>query len=325
MLISRDKQCTTAVKDTVHRNLQRVRHAGPDNLVALCPFHDDSSPSFAISIHTGLWLCYACGEKGNFRSFLSKLGMSKRDIDDNYGDTLAELKRNAPPEPDIARPEIVMEVNRHVPEELLGVFRSVPEKLLQEGFSEEVLRHFEVGMDNVHHRITYPLRDLEGNLVGISGRATLDSQEERYKVYKNEYRAWDLPPYETDKSNLLWNSNVIYPLARVTEMPIVIVEGFKACMWLHQAGVTNVLALMTKRMSWAQEYILQSMGGPYIMMLDNDDAGIDGTIKISKVLQKYSRDVRIVEYEQEQPTDIPQEDVPGLIEDATDYQQIMVQ
>lgn len=324
MTISVDSHSTSVVKDTVYSHLQRVRHAGPDNLVALCPFHDDSSPSFAVSIHTGLWLCYACGEKGNFRSFLSKLGMSKNDIDDNYGYTIQELKKNAPPPPDPTKPNVVMEANRCIPEELLGVLRGVPTKLVEEGFQEDVLSHFGVGVDQQHHRITFPLRDLKGQLVGISGRATLDSQRERYKVYKDEYRDWYLPPYETDKSNLLWNAHIIYPIARVTEMPIIIVEGFKACMWLHQAGLTNVVALMTKRMSWAQQFIFQDMGGPYILMLDNDDAGIDGTIGISKILQKYSCDVRIVEYEQTQPTDIPLEDIPDLVENATNYQEMMV-
>lgn len=318
-------ESTEHVSRTIYERLSRVRHAGPDNLVALCPFHDDSSPSFAIDIHSGLWLCYACGEKGNFKSFLYKIGLSKDEINFHYGRTLEELKSNAPPPPDPKKPGVVMDVNRRVPEELLGIFHKCPQSLLAEGFSKETLKSFGIGVDTLHRRVTFPLRDLQGNLVGISGRAMSDTDSMRYKVYKEEYKAWELPSYETDKSSLLWNSHTIFPQVMSQDSPrVVVVEGFKACMWLTQAGIPNVVALMTKSMSWAQKWILEKMGGTVVLMLDNDDAGIDGYIKISKELAKGSLLVRIVEYNQTQPTDVPLGELPGLIASAASYSEILV-
>jgi hypothetical protein len=81
---------------------------------------------------------------------------------------------------------------------------------------------------------------------------------------------------------------------------------------------------MTKSMSWAQQWILENMGGHYILMLDNDDAGIDGYVKISRELAKCSPLVKIVEYNQPQPTDVPLEELPGLIASAVNYNEIMV-
>jgi DNA primase len=154
----------------------------------------------------------------------------------------------------------------------------------------------------------------------------LDSQEERYKVYKEEYKDWELPPYQTDKKYLVWNAHIVHPLAlRADDYPVVIVEGYKACMWLHQAGITNVVALMTKRMSTEQSWILQDIGGPYILMLDNDEAGTDGFVSVSRELVKHTRYVTVVEYEENQPTDIPLEDIPDLIASATDYHVIMTE
>jgi len=321
-----ESDATSQVKQIVYERLHKVRHAGPDNLVAVCPFHDDTSPSFAIDVNTGLWLCYACGEKGNFRGFLSKMGMSKQDIQFHYGITLDELKKNAPPPPDPTKPGVVMETNRRVPEELLGIFHKCPRSLLADGFSQEILRDFGVGVDAVHRRITYPLRDLAGNLVGISGRAISENVVgSRYKIYKEEYKAWDLPAYDTEKSHLLWNAHRVYAEVQMLIDPvIVIVEGFKACMWLTQAGIPNVVALMTKTMSWEQKWMLEKMGDSYILMLDNDDAGVDGFIKVSKELAIHSAHVRIVEYDYPQPTDVPLEDIPSLIANAVSYQEIMV-
>jgi DNA primase len=299
-----------------------IRKAGPTNVIMRCPFHTDNSPSFAMNTQNGLYICYACGEKGTFNSFLRKVGLTSDEIRYHYGQTLKSLKDNLPPPPDPTKPGVVVhDTNAHIPGDILGMFHKCPEDLLDDGFDEETLLHFGIGVDEYHNRTTYPLRDLHGNLVGISGRARLEHMESRYKVYKEEYRHWELPPYDTDKSNLLWNAHVVFPeVMKASNVPIVIVEGFKACMWVWQAQVPNVVGLMTKTLSWAQRWILQKMGGPFILMLDNDDAGIDGTITISKELATFCPDVRIVEYDALQPDGVPREEVKGLIQSATDYQ-----
>lgn len=314
-----DNAVTAKVRAAIHQYLTRVRGAGPDNIVACCPFHDDNTPSFSMCVHNGLYICFGCGETGNFRSFLARMGLGPSEIKYHYGATLEQIRQNAPPPPDPTHPNVIMETNRHIPEELLGLFHFCPIDLLDEGFTEATLLDFGVGVDKFNDRITYPLRDFKGNLVGISGRAMREDQEERYKVYREEYTRWELPPYNTDKALLLWNAHRVFPAVynKPDAGPIVIVEGFKACMWLKQAGVPNVVALMTKAMSWTQAWLLRHMGNNHVLMLDNDNAGIAGTINASEELIKSSPHLRIVEYEEAQPTDVPLEDIPGLIENAT--------
>lgn len=43
------------------------------NLLALCPFHDESNPSFSVDLRTGKWHCFAEDESGNFVSFWAKI------------------------------------------------------------------------------------------------------------------------------------------------------------------------------------------------------------------------------------------------------------
>ena len=38
----------------------------------LCPFHDDTTPSFSVSQVKGVYKCFACGEAGNVVNFLMK-------------------------------------------------------------------------------------------------------------------------------------------------------------------------------------------------------------------------------------------------------------
>ena len=316
-----DDPIVVKVRETINRHLKRVRQSGSNNIVALCPFHDDHSPSFSMSLVNGLFICFSCGVTGNFRKFLTQIGMTPEEIKYHYGQTLQTLKRNAPPPMNPTDPGVVMESNRHVPEELLGIFDSCPEMLLAEGFTEETLKAFKIGVDKKHNRVTFPIRDMHGNLVGISGRAMSDDIEPRYKVYDKEYRTWDLPPYDTDKGACLWNAHDVYHRRRNSAVndPIVIVEGFKACMWLKQNGVPDVVGLMTAAMSDQQRWILSRLGTRFITMLDNNDAGVKGTINVTRELAKISQDVRVVEYEEEQPSDVPHEDVLEVVFNATPY------
>ena len=42
------------------------------NLSGLCPFHDDSSPSFTVSPSRGLWTCFGCGLGGDVISYVQQ-------------------------------------------------------------------------------------------------------------------------------------------------------------------------------------------------------------------------------------------------------------
>ena len=44
-----------------------------DNLIGLCPFHDDRNNSFSVDLKTGKWHCFAEDEGGNFVSFWAKI------------------------------------------------------------------------------------------------------------------------------------------------------------------------------------------------------------------------------------------------------------
>ena len=70
-----------------------------DQLVGVCPFHDDKKESFSANLKNGQWYCFAEGRGGNFVSFWAELcGVSTNDaykqILDKYG-----ARRDPDPEP----------------------------------------------------------------------------------------------------------------------------------------------------------------------------------------------------------------------------------
>jgi DNA primase len=48
----------------------KLKKAGGDNLVGLCPFHSERSPSFTVSRSKGFYHCFGCGAHGRPLSFL---------------------------------------------------------------------------------------------------------------------------------------------------------------------------------------------------------------------------------------------------------------
>ncbi len=59
--------------DLFEKYLSKVKKSSGSNYVALCPFHDDHNPSFSFDAETGLWQCFACGEKGNAWQFADRM------------------------------------------------------------------------------------------------------------------------------------------------------------------------------------------------------------------------------------------------------------
>lgn len=289
------------ISTIAHYYLGKVKKSGPTNVMAICPFHiklsgeAEKTPSFAMNLSNGLYFCHACQTKGNLYTFLRDFGISRQDITVRYGAVIEAAANNIPPRVDPLKPNI--DELDPIPELLLGLFDFCPTTLLSAGFTQDTLRHFDVGFDRDHNRITFPLRDFQGRLSGISGR-DVTGESSRFKVYTKEYKKWDFPErHEPDKRKLLWNVHTIYPSLYLSaaQEDIVVVEGFKACMWLWQAGIRNVVALLGTYLSQEQKQILERLGGTIHLFLDYNDAGLRGTEKTIEQLAR-SRPVKVVEY-----------------------------
>lgn len=277
-----------------------------------CPFHKgghEQSPSFFLQEDTGLAFCHRCHEGWSAISLLRRLGARQSLID-----TVSEqIGRYRKPKPHVARSDLLPAL----PESLLGVFDYCPLSLLDAGFDKEVLQRFEVGVDQDNDRITYPLRDHLGRLVGVSGKT-----EVKYKVYLKEleqlivgYKA----PETFPKGRLVWNLHTVYPTYFHGDetAPLVVVEGFKACMWVFQNGYKNVVALLGSWLSEAQCALLQRLGPEhYVLFLDNDEAGWSGMDRAAKMLS----DARCVDWTTDevglQPDDLTRDRIVELIEGA---------
>jgi DNA primase len=316
----------TEIASVVHQFLDKVKPTGSENLMGVCPFHvrpdgtPERTPSFAISVTTGLYFCHSCKERGNFRQFLRAMGVSHYAMHKQYGLLLSATSSSthcAVPNPARARRATVSEP---LPESILGIFDKCPLDLVADGFLERTLQDFDVGFDEYNMRITFPLRDMAGRLMGISGRSVVDHGR-RFKVYDTEYERWGLPPRKISMGEILWNADRVYPEVYFgNNVPIVVVEGFKGCMWVHQAGIKNVVALCGSYLKDGQKWLLEHLGGIVYVMMDNDDSGQSGAQQVGAALSQ-SLKVRMATFRSsaKQPTDLDPPEVIDAINRAEDY------
>lgn len=326
------------ILDVAKRLLKNVRQSGSENVMAICPFHlgpggtEERHPSFAMSLTKGVYFCHACHARGTLYTFFKELGLDRQSIQLHYGMLIEEAAKYLPSPKDPLRPELWVEDDQAIEEGLLGLFEHDIQQLLPV-FSPETLTHFEVGWDGWHNRVTFPVRDIKGHLVGISGRSVYEGQRPKYKVYdKREYGCWKTPYDKGNKRAWLWNAYRVFPELTLNVNPedesrgLIVVEGFKAGMWVHQSGITNVVALLGSYLTWEQQLMLESMSVPVYLFLDNNDPGWEGQLDAAERLEAKGIWTRIVEYpdrlreeEKAQPDSLTAEEVHEQVARAPAY------
>jgi len=247
-----------------------------------CPLHGEvpgqSKPSFSFNAATGQWYCFAGCGGGGLPALLKRLGSSPTAIDtvmETVRPFLVKTEQRIP----VTQSERLFETPYPLPEKLLGLYEQCPVSLVAAGFSEELLYLHDVGFDENEQRITFPIRDVRGTLAGISGRDVTGHAFERYKVYQKELWKLGFPNYTLEKGSYLWRWDQVYAeiYGSGERPPVILTEGFKACLWMVQCGYPHVLALMGAHLSDVQAAFLERLGCPVVLCLDNNPAGHKGT------------------------------------------------
>jgi len=296
--------------------------SGTTNVAAYCPFHKggkESKPSFYVYVGPptsnklpGACFCHTCSEGWSLIGLLKKLSVPNSLID-----TIRSHVEEAYPEQKRDKLEFGW---TQLPEAVLGMFSYMPKNLLEIGFSEEVLREYEVGFDRGRKRIIFPIRNHLGELVAMSGRTVKDAWP-RYKIYKEELSEV-VGGYSFDKKAVLWGLDKFYNSRmyndRNIDMPVVVCEGFKAALWVIQSGYPFTVAILGSYLSKEQEALLSRVANRVVLFLDNDDAGRKATHKIMEN-QLQGLDLKAANYRQnhgKSPDDLSLTEVQAAIETA---------
>ncbi len=297
------------ILDIVQRYVDpKIRRAGQGNISCRCPFHDTKSGTpFSVNVELGLFHCFTCHVSGTIPTMLALLGVPQSQIEAELGPIKAAIKA-AIENRTLDRTAQYFSNNpfraQHIlSEAFISAFDWCPTALLESGFDPAWLKYLQVGVDMNNRRITFPVRDIYGNLAGFVGGRTDPSQEPKYRVYASEQKTFDgkiipsdygpwfkdeYPGYEFRSHEYLWNYDKVYPrlVFGKEKDQLVIVEGFKACLWTLQSGFINTIALMGSSLSFKQKELLLRVDTKFVLFLDNDEPGQKATYKIGNQLQQ---------------------------------------
>ena len=290
----------------------------------LCPFHDERTPSFSVNAENKLYHCFGCGESGDAIKFVQMTeGLDFKETIELLAERYnVELKREQEdPEAEQRRqrrerllslvertttyyervlwqsPEAAKAreylAGRGLGEEVLRTFRvgyapSAWDKVMlaaqRDGFSQEELAAAGLGQrgrqggfyDRFRSRIMFPLIDWRGKVLGFGARATRDDQKPKY-----------LNTSENDlyhKSRQLFGINIARESAAKAGR-VVAVEGYTDVLALHQAGLTETVAIMGTALTQEQITELSRAAGTVYLALDADRAGQDAMLRAARAAQ----------------------------------------
>lgn len=299
------------------------------NLVGLCPFHNEKTPSFTVYPENGSFYCFGCGVGGDVFSFVRqienldyidavKLLAERSGVtlpQDGYDDSMQKLKNT------------IFEINRETARFYHSYLMSPEGKwaldyLTGRGLSITTIKHFGLGAapdgwDNLIKHLKskgYGIPDMiQANVVGKSQRGTYYDRFRkrvmfpiiniRGKVIGFSGRAMpgedkaggkyvntsDTPVYK--KSENLFAMN--YAKNHCDER-VILVEGNMDVISLHQAGFPNTVAALGTSFTEEQAKLLSRYTKEIVLIMDSDAAGQKAVRRASEILQNTGLQIRVV-------------------------------
>lgn len=299
------------------------------NLVGLCPFHSEKTPSFTVYPENGSFYCFGCGVGGDVFTFTGlienldyiesvKLLAERSGItlpQDGYDDSMQRLKKR------------IYDINRDTARFFHAFLMSPGGKwaldyLTDRGLTVKTIKHFGLGAapdswDALIHHLKekgYTESDmLAANVIGKSQRGSLYDRFRKRVMFPiinirgnivafsgrampgedkqgGKYvNTADTPVYK--KSENLFGINFA---KNVCSERVILVEGNMDVISLHQAGFENTVAPLGTAFTTEQANLLSRYTKEIVLMLDADAAGQKAVRRASELLENTGLSVRVV-------------------------------
>ncbi len=304
------------------------------NLLGLCPFHNEKTPSFTVSPKKGIFKCFGCGKGGNAVNFL----MEHEQF--TYPEALKYLakKYHIEVSEEEQTPDQIRELNEkeglfHVTDFAAKFFatnlfdtdqgRSIGLSYFKErGFRDDIIKKFQLGFaldewDNFTRNALqqgYNKDYLEktGLTIFKDGK-TYDRFRGRVifpihnlsgrvlgfggrilKVEKTSAKYVNSP-----ESDIYHKGKVLYGI-NLAKNPMItadncfLVEGYTDVISLHQAGIENVVASSGTSLTTEQIKLISRYTKNISILYDGDEAGIKASFRGIDMILEQGMNVKIV-------------------------------
>ena len=131
--------------------------------------------------------------------------------------------------------------------------------------------------DVFQRRILFPIHDLDGNVVGFTGRIYEESDQAKY--------------INSKESNIFKKGNILFNYHRAKQeikrkKEVILVEGNMDAIRMYASGFKNTIALMGTSLTKEQVAIIKGLRAKVILMFDNDQAGEIATYQNGTILEE---------------------------------------
>ena len=144
--------------------------------------------------------------------------------------------------------------------------------------------------DIFKNRIMFPLWDINGRVVGFSGRIYNNTSESKY-INSKETKIFK-------KGSLLYNYHNAREYA-IKEDNIIIVEGFMDVIRLYSIGVKNVVATMGTAITKEHVSLIKRLSNNVTLLFDGDAAGEKATNACITMMKDSDFNIKIVRLEED--------------------------
>ncbi|MEG1953128.1 MAG: DNA primase [Hydrogenoanaerobacterium sp.] len=311
--------------ETVLSSYVSLKHAGR-NVVGLCPFHNEKTPSFTVYPATQSFYCFGCGAGGDVISFIKRIenleyidaikllaekaGMAMPE--DGFDDGAAKLKTR------------ILEINRQTARFYNSCLMSTQGKkaldyLLERGLSPQTIRHFGLGYspegwDSLTKHLKtlgFSQEEMQAACVAAKGRNGGCYDQFRGRVmfpiidirgnviaFGGRIMGGDGPKYLNSpdtpvfkKSRNLFALNI----AKTTkEQRLILAEGYMDVIALHQAGFSNAVATLGTSLTNEQARLMSQYAKQTIIAYDSDGAGQTATKRAINIFDEIGMQVKVL-------------------------------
>lgn len=307
-----------------------LRKAGK-NLVGLCPFHAEKTPSFSVSPEKQIFHCFGCGSGGDVFGFVMKRdGVSfveaVRALAQRSGIEIPERELSPDDQRRIKERDSLFETNRLALEFFCNSLQRDPAGaaamgyLNRRGIHSPTIEAFQLGYapkgwDTLLGFMTkrriapaivekaglaVPRKDRSGYYDRFRDRLMFPICDESGRVVGFGGRVMDdsTPKYMNSPETPIYTKRkVLYGLQRAKDRcralgSAYIVEGYLDLISLHQAGIDNTVATLGTSLTPNHIRLLTRYAARMVLVYDSDDAGIRSAQRCVELFWKEHADFR---------------------------------
>ncbi|WP_414055055.1 DNA primase [Macrococcus equi] len=290
------------------------------NYIGLCPFHDEKTPSFSVSVEKQICHCFGCKKGGNVFQFIEQIeNVSFIEAVKILGanvDITIDTVSDAP----VVQNEQTKMIEMHnlLQDYYHYVLKAIEEAepalsyLHERGINDEMIAREKIGFSPNVSNFALEFLKKRGYDEKLAYEAGLLSRNEENFSYFDRFRNRIMFPIRNargdtigfsarsfdgsepkylnspetpvfQKRNILYHIDVARKSIRQAD-EVILLEGFMDVLKLGEVGINHAIATMGTALSREHVFTLKKLAQNITLMYDGDRAGIEATLKVGRTL-----------------------------------------